>query len=273
VKIVVTEAGSQLGKALEPALQRHEVIALERAQLNITTDTAVREALQAHRPDVVVNAAAYNAVDRAETDRERAFQANCDGPALLAAAAQEVGAAILHVSTDYVFDGEKGSPYDEMDRPHPLSVYGESKLAGEKAVRSGNPRHFIVRTAWVYAHGGQNFPLTILALGSKGPVRVVDDQRGSPTYAPHLAEALAVLLETEAYGTWHLAGSGEASWFELTQALFKLRGMKTPVTPVRTADFPRPAKRPRRAPLVSLRQPPIRLPPWQEGLRVFASSF
>jgi dTDP-4-dehydrorhamnose reductase len=140
-------------------------------------------------------------------------------------------------------------------------------------VRSANPRHYIVRTAWVYAHGGRNFPLTILDLGSKGPVRVVDDQRGSPTYAPHLAEAIARLLATEAFGMWHLAGGGEASWYELTCALFRLRGMATSVSPVKTADFPRPAQRPRRAPLVSVRQPPIRLPPWEEGLRSFASSF
>ena len=108
---------------------------------------------------------------------------------MLAEAAGEAGAAILHVSTDYVFDGEKGAPYDENDRPHPLSVYGQSKLAGEDAVRGANPRHYVVRTAWVYAHGGRNFPLTILDLAKKGPVRVVDDQRGSPTFAPHLAEA------------------------------------------------------------------------------------
>ncbi|HEY5908919.1 MAG TPA: dTDP-4-dehydrorhamnose reductase [Vicinamibacteria bacterium] len=273
MKVLVTGAGGQLGRALGPALREHEVVALAHSQLDITHPAAVREALQVHRPDLVLNAAAYNAVDRAETDREQAFRANCDGPRVLAEAAEQAKATILHVSSDYVFDGEKGAPYDEMDRPRPLSVYGESKLAGERAVRAANPRHFIVRTAWVYAHGGKNFPLTILALGSKGPVRVVDDQRGSPTYAPHLAEGIARLVATEAFGTWHLAGGGEASWYELTCELFRLRRMASPASPIKTADFPRPARRPRRAPLVSLRQPPIRLPTWQEGLLAFASSF
>jgi dTDP-4-dehydrorhamnose reductase len=273
MRVLLTGAGGQLGRALAPALGDHVVVALDHGQLDVADPAAVREAVDAHRPDLVVNAAAYNAVDRAETERGQAFRANCDGPRVLAEAAGEAQAAILHVSTDYVFDGEKGAPYDELDRPNPLSAYGESKLAGEKAVRSANPRHYVVRTAWVYAHGGQNFPLTILALGGQGPVRVVDDQRGSPTYAPHLAEAIARLVATEAFGTWHLAGGGEASWYELTCELFRLRGMATPVSPVKTADFPRPAKRPRRAPLVSVRQPAIRLPAWEEGLRAFASSF
>ena len=195
------------------------------------------------------------------------------GPRLLAEAAAAAGAAILHVSTDYVFDGEKGAPYDETDQPHPLSVYGESKLAGEEAVRAANPRHYVVRTAWVYAPIGKNFPLTILELAGKGPVRVVDDQWGSPTYAPHLAQAIARLIDTGAFGTWHLAGAGETSWYELTRELFRLRGLTVAVTPVKTSEFPRPARRPRRAPLVSVRdQPQLRLPAWTDGLREFAAA-
>jgi dTDP-4-dehydrorhamnose reductase len=243
---------------------------LERARLDVTDAGAVREAVRAHGPGLVVNAAAYNAVDAAETDRGAAFRANALGPGLLAEAAHAVGASILHVSSDYVFDGEKGSPYDEADAPHPLSAYGESKLAGEQAVRAANPKHYVVRTAWVYAHGGKNFPRTILALAAKGPVRVVDDQRGSPTFAPHLAQAIARLVETEAFGIWHLAGAGEASWYELTRALFRLRGVETPLHPVPTAEFPRPARRPRLSSLVSAREPRIVLPPWEEGLAEFA---
>ena len=207
MRVLVTGAGGQLGRALGPALRDHEVTALTRAQLDITDPAAVREAVRAHGPDLVLNAAAYNAVDRAETDREGAFAVNATGPRLLAEAAAGAGAAILHVSTDYVFDGEKGAPYDESDLPNPLSVYGRSKLAGEEAVRASNPRHYVVRTAWVYAASGKNFPLTILGLAEKGPVRVVDDQWGSPTYAPHLAQALAQLIVTGSFGTWHLAGS------------------------------------------------------------------
>lgn len=273
MKVLVTGAGGQLGRALGPALREHEVTALTRGQLDITDAAAVREAVRAYRPDLVLNAAAYNAVDRAETDRERAYAVNATGPRLLAEATAEAGAAILHVSTDYVFDGEKGAPYDENDRPHPLSVYGESKLAGEEAVRAGNPRHSLVRTAWVYAPVGKNFPLTILELASKGPVRVVDDQHGSPTYAPHLAQAIARLIDTEILGTWHLAGGGETSWYELTRELFRLRGVPVAVTPVKTSEFPRPARRPRRASLISVREEPhLRLPAWQDGLREFAST-
>ena len=271
MRILLAGAGGQLGRALVPKLGTHAVVALTRAQLDITDATAVSEAVKAHRPDLVLNAAAHNAVDRAETDREAAFRVNALGPRFLAEAAAQAGAAMLHVSTDYVFDGEKGAPYDEYDEPHPLSVYGESKLAGERAVREATPRHYIVRTAWVYAHGGKNFPLTILDLAKKGPVRVVDDQRGSPTYAPHLAMALAQLVETSSFGVWHLAGSGEASWYELTRELFRLRGLDTKVTPVKTAEFPRPARRPRRAPLVSVWKPSILLPPWEQGLREFAA--
>jgi dTDP-4-dehydrorhamnose reductase len=272
MRILVTGAGGQLGRALGPALQDHQVTSLTRSELDVTDARAVEDAVRAHRPELLVNAAAYNAVDAAETDREAAFRANALGPRLLAEAAAARGAAILHISTDYVFDGEKGGAYDEADAPHPLSAYGESKLAGEQAVRAANPKHYLVRTAWVYAQGGKNFPRTILALAEKGPVRVVDDQRGSPTFAPHLAAAIARLVATGAFGTWHLAGAGEASWYELTCALFRLKGVETPVTPVKTAEFPRPARRPRLSSLVSTREPRIVLPPWEEGLACFASS-
>jgi dTDP-4-dehydrorhamnose reductase len=276
VRVLLTGAEGQLGRALVPELEarQHEVVALSHAQLDITDEGAVGDAAQSHRPGLVINAAAYNAVDRAETDRDTAFRINAEGPRLLAMAAASVGAAILHVSTDYVFDGEKRTAYTEDDVPNPQSVYGQSKLAGEEAVRKANPlRHAIVRTAWVYAHGGKNFPLTILELAKKGPVRVVDDQFGSPTYAPHLAWGIARLIETQAHGaTWHLAGGGEGtSWYGLTVELFRLCGIETPVTPVTTAAFPRPARRPRQAALTSVRQdPPILLPPWKEGLRAFA---
>jgi dTDP-4-dehydrorhamnose reductase len=272
MRLLVTGAGGQLGRALRPALRDHETAFLERSALDIAEPAAVRAAVERHRPEVVVNAAAYNAVDRAETDRAGAFRGNCEGPRILAEAAAAAGAAILHVSTDYVFDGEKGSPYDERDAPHPLSVYGLSKLAGEEAVRAANPRHYLVRTAWVYAPGGRNFALTILGLGAQGPVRVVDDQFGSPTYAPHLAEALARLIGTEAFGIWHLAGSGETSWHGFTRELFRLRGIASAVQAVPTTEFPRPARRPRRAPLVSVREPALRLPPWEEGAAAFAAA-
>lgn len=268
----MTGAGGQLGRALPAALAGHDVVGLARAELDITDAAAVSAALARHRPELVINAAAYNAVDAAEADRAGAFAVNQAGPRNLAEATSRSGAALLHVSTDYVFDGETGAPYDETSPPLPRSVYGQSKLAGEQAVQAANPRHWIVRTAWLYAAEGANFPLTMLRLGKAGGVRVVNDQTGSPTYAPHLAAAIARLVETRApYQTYHLAGSGAATWYELTVALFERMGLAATVTPVKTSEFPRPAPRPRYSVLVTTREPRILLPPWQDGLDAFVA--
>jgi dTDP-4-dehydrorhamnose reductase len=271
MKVIVTGAGGQLGRVLPAALGGHDVTAFERSHLDITDLGAVREALRALRPDLIVNAAAYNAVDQAETDRDAAFRGNVLGPRNLAVATAESGAVILHVSSDYVFDGEAARPYDEYDLPNPRSAYGQSKLAGEEAVRSENTRHYVVRTAWLYAREGRNFPRTILEMAARGPVRVVDDQRGSPTYAPHLAAGIARLVATGAFGTWHLAGSGEATWFELTDTLFRLRNVRAELRPATTADLARPAPRPRYSVLTSVQEPRIRLPAWEQGLREFSA--
>jgi dTDP-4-dehydrorhamnose reductase len=267
MRILVTGAGGQLGRALPAALGGHEVVGLDRARLDVTRLEDVRLALAAHGPDLVINAAAYNEVDRAEADPEAAFRGNALGPRNLALSTAERGAALLHVSSDYVFDGQRLSPYHEFVAPAPLSVYGRSKLAGEEAVRALNPRHFLVRTAWVYAAEGRNFPLTMLAAArGRDEVRVVSDQYGSPTWAPHLAQGIARLVGTGAFGTYHLAGRGGTSWFELTQALFRAQGLRTAVRPVSTAEFPRPAPRPRYAVLTTWQDPQILLPPWEEGI-------
>jgi len=271
VRILVTGAGGQLGSALPRALAGHDVTASGHAALDIRDLASVRAAVVAQRPELVINAAAYNAVDAAETDPEGAAAVNETGPRNLAVATAETGAALLHVSTDYVFDGRASTPYDEDATPDPQSAYGRSKLAGENAVRAANPRHFIVRTAWVYAAAGKNFPLTMLGLAKKAGVRVVNDQTGSPTYAPHLAEGIARLLAAgAAHGTYHMAGSGAATWYELTVALFERLGVAASVTPVTTAEFPRPAPRPRYSVLATAREPRIELPPWREGLDAFA---
>jgi len=273
MKILVTGAGGQLGRALPAALAPHEVVALGRAELDVTDATAVREAIARHRPDALVNAAAYNLVDQAESDPDAALALNTEAPGILARAAQAAGALIVHVSSDYVFDGELGRPYREDDAPNPLSAYGRSKLGGEETVRAGCPRHYLVRTAWVYAAEGRNFPLTMLELAKRGPLRVVDDQTGSPTYAPHLADAIAWLLGSGApFGLYHLAGQGSTSWYGLTRALFERLGLAVPVSPVTTAEFPRPARRPRFSALETARQPAILLPPWQQGLDAFVAA-
>src|SRR5262249_20236205 len=174
---------------------------------------SVRERVSTIRPDIVINASAFNDVDGAESDQETAFRLNGVGPRNLALAAAEQGARVLHVSTDYVFDGLTSRAYHEYDRPNPLSVYGKSKLAGERAVIAANPRHFIVRTSWLFHEDGKNFPNTIIGLASKNELRVVNDQHGSPTYAPHLAEAILRLIETDSYGIYHLAGRGGTDWY------------------------------------------------------------
>lgn len=273
MRILLTGAGGQLGTALRACLDPSQVVALGHGELDIADFAAVRAAVAAHAPDVVVNAAAYNKVDAAETDPEAAFRGNAVGPRNLALASAERGAAVLHVSTDYVFDGRGQRPYHEYDATGPRSAYGRSKLAGEEAVRAVNPRHYVVRTAWVYHHThAGNFPQTMLRLARDGAVRVVSDQFGSPTYAPHLARALAALLDTGAWGTYHFAGAGEASWFELTRELFARMGVAADVTPVSTAAFPRPAERPRYAVLATIQEPRIVLPDWREGVAAFAAA-
>jgi dTDP-4-dehydrorhamnose reductase len=270
LKILVAGAGGKLGRALTAGLAAHTVVPLERGQLDIADAGAVRDAVRAHSPDLVVNAAAYNEVDRAETERETAWRANVRGPENLARATADAGAAVLHVSSDYVFDGRAGRPYHEDDAPHPLSVYGESKLAGEEAVRRSNPRHYVVRTAWLFAADGRNFALTMLDLAARGPVRVVRDLHGSPTYVPHLAEAIGRLLATGAYGTWHLAGRGTATWFELADAIFRRCGIAAALEPVTAAEVARPAARPAFSALTTVREPAVLLPPWEEGVAAFA---
>jgi dTDP-4-dehydrorhamnose reductase len=274
--ILITGADGQLGQALQVALNEpHRTVACNQSALDITQLESVRAIVQEVQPHIVVNAAAFTNVDGAETTPEAAYRANALGPRNLAVATAERAIPLLHVSTDYVFDGRAERPYHEFDRPHPLSVYGASKLAGEEAVQSLNPRHYIVRTAWLYHTVGNNFPKTMWKLAHKpeGPaVRVVSDQYGSPTYAPHLAQALVQLMHTQAYGTYHIAGRGGTSWFELTRTLYALLGIQVPVMPVATTAFPRPAPRPRYGVLTTLQDPACILPAWEEGLAAFVQA-
>ena len=270
-KLLITGAQGQLGQALQAQFVDCEVIAWDIQDLDICQLEHVRKALNHIRPDIVINAAAFTQVDQAEANQDAAYRGNALGPRNLARATQEADIPLVHFSTDYVFDGRQSRPYHEFDRPNPLSVYGQSKLAGEEEVQKNNPRNFIIRTAWLYHVVGKNFPQTMLRLANQEQVRVVNDQFGSPTFAPHLAQAVSRLIETETYGTYHLAGSGGTNWYDFTRALYQARGIRTAVVPITTADYPLPAPRPAYAVLTSLQDPFITLPPWQEGVRDFTA--
>ena len=272
MKILVTGASGQLGHAVQTVFLDHEICAYSREQLDIVQLDAVGVAIAADQPDLVLNAAAYNAVDQAEADPEAAYRGNALGPRNLALATAARGIPLLHVSTDYVFDGRSRRPYHEFDHPNPQSVYGASKLAGEDAVRTLNAKHYIVRTAWVYNNVGKNFIKTMCELSHRSQVQVVNDQFGSPTYAPHLAAALAQLIETETFGMYHFAGHGGTSRLELTQTLYGLLGAGVVVESITTDQMPRPAQRPLYAILTTLQVPHIELPPWQDGVAQFVRS-
>ena len=270
MRILIAGAEGQLGRSLLPALASHDVVPLSHDKLDITSLDGVAAAVTNLHPALIINAAAYNNVDRAESDPIAAYRVNALGPRNLAVVSAEHNIGLIHVSTDYVFDGTVERPYHEYDQPNPLSVYGHSKLAGEEAVKATNHRHYIVRTALLYHENGQNFPNRMIEQRDKSEVRVVDDQFGSPTYAPHLAEAIASLLTTSAYGTYHFAGTGGASMLEWTTLLYSLMGIDVRIVPVTSAEFPRPAVRPANSVLTTLQEPQILLPPWEEGVAEFA---
>ncbi len=271
--IVIAGAQGQLGQALQHQLSNHHVLAWAKQDLDITVRDAVWERLTHETPDLVINAAAFTQVDDAEANPDEAYKGNALGPQNLAQVTGEFNIPLLHFSTDYVFDGKQDRPYHEFHQPNPLSVYGRSKLAGEEAVRSLNSKHFIVRTAWLYHSVGRSFPHTIARLAKQGEVRIVNDQFGSPTFAPHLARAVSQLVNTGAYGTYHLAGSGGTSWYAFAKIIFQALNIRTPLVPIATVDYPRPAPRPAYAVLTSLQDPTFPLPPWEEGAWAFASEW
>jgi dTDP-4-dehydrorhamnose reductase len=231
-------------------------VALPRAELDVTDRAAVRDAIGPD--DLVFNCAAWTDVDRAEEHEENATRINAEGARNVA----EAAGTVVYVSTDYVFDGRKQTPYVESDAVGPLSAYGRSKLEGELATAEVNPRHFVVRSSWLFGTGGRNFVKTMLRLGPE--VQVVDDQVGCPTFTGHLAEALVRLAATDDYGLHHMAASGSCSWFEFAQEIFTRAGSDTRVIPCATEDLSRPAPRPANSVLESERG--HRLPHWRDGL-------
>jgi len=251
MRILVTGARGMLGQDVVNTLEMngHEVwgtdIVSTEETLDITRPDQLRYAIASFRPEWIVNCAAYTNVDGAEGHEEEAFLLNAKGPDMLALACRKSSVRLLHISTDYVFDGAKNAPYSEEDQPCPINVYGVSKLAGENAIRHQMTEYLIVRTQWLIGHHGRNFVSTILAAAQmKESIQVVNDQWGCPTFSHDLAKAMALLMEADARGIFHVCNRGKATWFDLACKAIEYVGLGTRVVPVGTAAFPRPAQRP-----------------------------
>ena len=284
MRLLIAGAQGQLARAmieLAPSAEDVTAFAVGRPALDLTAPSSVLRTLADFKPDVIVNAAAYTAVDRAEQEPDAAMALNAQGPRRLAEAVERMGALLIHISTDCVFDGAKPTPYVEDDATAPLSVYGRSKLAGEEAVRAAAPRHIILRTSWVFSPYGSNFLTRMIGLArERDELRVVDDRMGCPTYAPHLAAAILGVARAATaaphrgtWGTYHGAGTGSTTWCGFAREIMRVSGAhggpSVPVVPITTAEYPTPAIRPVNSRLDSSKLTAVfdvGLPPWQQGV-------
>lgn len=271
MRVLVTGAGGQLGSEIAGAWGPDEVLALSRAELDITDRAAVDEAIAERQPELVVNGAAFTQVDACETEVERAFSVNAFGPLHLADSCRGHGAALMHISTDYVFNGQSKAPYREDEPVSPISVYGLSKATGEELVRAVLPEHYIVRTAGLYGSNGTNFVDRMLQLASEGrAIRVVEDQVTSTTFTRDLTPMLRAIAATGRFGTYHATNSGACSWFEFAQAIFEISGIDAQVEPTTTAAYGAPARRPAYSVLANSALASIEpLRSWREALREY----
>jgi dTDP-4-dehydrorhamnose reductase len=278
MKVLITGANGQLGTDLCEVLRDFELIPLTHKDIEISDMSSMKQAFSKYKPDIIINTAAYVRVDDCEDEKDKAFSVNALGARNVAVVAQELGAKLVHISTDYVFGGEgepRTTPYTEFDTPVPLSIYGKSKLAGENLVRHFCLRHFIVRASGLFGVAGSsgkggNFIETMLRLSKeRDELRVVDDQVFSPTYTKDLARKIAQLMTTDYYGIFHITNRGACSWYEFTTEILKLAGLKTPVVPITSDQYPQKARRPRYSVLDNshlrlLGMDDMR--PWQEAL-------
>jgi dTDP-4-dehydrorhamnose reductase len=306
IRVLLIGKNGQVGRELAEMLPRlGDVTALGRNELHLENPDHIRDSIKSAHPDLIVNAAAYNAVDRAESEEEFAHAVNAEAPGVIAEEGKKIGAGLVHFSTDYVFDGAKDTPYTEEDIPNPQNTYGRTKLAGEKAIQQSGARHIIFRTSWVYSHSGGNFLLSILRLaGERQELRVVSDQSGAPTWSREIAAAATTVLAqitkngidgdrlANVSGIYHMTASGSASRVQFSEAILeearKYSGganwyrtatadrplIATRITPVRSDEYPAPAKRATYSVLSNERLTRtfgVRLPHWREQLNSFFS--
>jgi dTDP-4-dehydrorhamnose reductase len=274
MKVLIAGAAGMLGRdvVLAAGNAGHDVVGFGHTELDVADQGSVSAKLELERPDVVINCAAWTDVDGAEEAEEAAMAVNGKGAGNVAAAAAAVGAGVVYVSSDYVFDGAKGAPYVETDQPAPLSAYGRTKLAGEEATAAANKRHFVVRSSWLFGIGGSNFVETMLRLGADhGEVLVVRDQVGSPTYTWHLAYGIVRLIEGIEFGIHHMAAAGACSWYDFAREIFEQAELECRVLSATTEMLGRPAPRPPYSALASQREHAIELPSWQDGLSAYLS--
>jgi dTDP-4-dehydrorhamnose reductase len=270
MRVTLFGASGLLGKALVRELKDEQLTALSSKDADLRDRARIESVLRDSQPEWIILAAAYTDVDGCESNRDLAFAINCDGAVNVADAAREQGSRLIFLSTDYVFDGQGTKPYPADHPRHPISVYGETKARAEERLLELMPDVCIARTSWLFGHGGKCFPDTILKLAASRPeISVVNDQRGSPTYTPDLAVALAELCRKSARGIVHVTNSGDCTWYEFAKEILRVAGSKTTVKPVTTAEFPRPARRPAYSTLspASREAYRIQMPDWKDAVQ------
>ena len=246
MRILITGASGMLGHDLQRTLKNHELILCNSKNLDITNKNLVSETINEMKPDILINSAAYTNVDDCETNYEEAHKVNALGPKNLANVCKDLKIPLVHISTDYVFDGKKTEPLKENDNLGPQTAYGKTKLEGEQFIQKILDEYFIIRTAWLYGCDGNNFVKTMLNLSkSHNEITVVNDQIGSPTFTYDLAKGISEIIKTDKYGVYHLTNSGSCSWYEFSKEIFRLTNKNVKVIPVTTEEFPRPAPRPK----------------------------
>jgi dTDP-4-dehydrorhamnose reductase len=276
--VLITGATGQLGSVLVASLSKnYQVIPTSSVDFNIADFNETKEYILKKRPDVIIHSAAYTDVDGCETNHDKAFRVNGLGTRNVAVATRQVKAKLFYISTDYVFDGSKIEPYYEYDQPNPLNIYGKSKLFGEESVKEQLNQFFIIRAAWLYGKKRKNFVKTMLELATKNEkLKVVNDQRGTPTYTADLSNQIKELIHTDLYGTYHCTSQGSCTWYEFALEIFRLNGLDVKIEPVTSEEFSRAAKRPKNSVLENymLKLQGIDLMPhWKESLKRFMGEF